>query len=68
MTEEKVKALAENVNDLLRLHERRAETYRDLFALCLIELRKSKRFIDMSAEERQHRKELIDALEKLTTI
>ena len=67
MPEEKVRDLAENVNKLLALHVRQAEVYRELFSYCVGELRKSRRFIDMSDGERKHRRDLIAALENILT-
>ena len=67
MNGEKVRDLAENVNKLLALHVRQSEVYRELFSYCLGELRKSRRFIDMSDGERKHRRDLIAALENVLT-
>jgi hypothetical protein len=51
---------------LFELHGQQQKTYVELLGLCLVELRKSKRFIDMSKDERAHRKQLIEVLETLT--
>ena len=67
MNEERVRDLAENANKLLVLHARQAEAYRELFSCCLGELRKSKRFIDMSDDERKHRRDLIAAIDNILT-
>ena len=68
MTEEKVRAMAENTTHLFELHDQQRKTYVELLGLCLGELRKSKRFIDMSKDERAHRKQLIEVLETLTGV
>ena len=68
MNEETVRAMAENVSRLFELHSQQQKTYVELLKLCLGELRKSKRFIDMSKDERAHRKQLIEALETLTGV
>jgi hypothetical protein len=66
MNEEKVRAMAGNIARLFELHDQQQKTYVELLGLCLGELRKSKRFIDMSKDERAHRKQLIEVLETLT--
>jgi hypothetical protein len=68
MDEAKVKEMAGNVNALIQLHEQKEATYKELFKLCLGELRKSKLFIQMSPQERANRRDLIDTLEKLTGV
>ena len=68
MNEETVRAMAGNIARLFELHSQQQRTYVELLKLCLGELRKSKRFIDMSKDERAHRKQLIEALETLTGV
>jgi hypothetical protein len=67
MDEEKVRAMAENTTRLIELNGQQRKTYVELLGLCLGELRKSKRFIDMSKDERAHRKQLIEVLENLVS-
>lgn len=67
MNEETVRAMAENVSRLFELRDQQQKAYVELLKLCLVELRKSKRFIDMSKDERAHRKQMIEALEKLVS-
>ena len=67
MNEEIVRAMAGNVSRLFELHSQQQRTYVELLKLCLVELRKSKRFIDMSKDERAHRKQMIEVLEKLVS-
>ena len=67
VNEERVRDLAENANKLLVLLARQAEAYRELLSYCLGELRKSKRFIDMSDDERKHRRDLIAAIDNILT-
>ena len=68
MNEEKVRAMAGNIARVFELHGQQQKTYVELLGLCLVELRKSKRFIDMSKDERAHRKQLIEVLETLTGV
>lgn len=67
MKEETVRAMAENTTRLFELYSQQQKTYVELLKLCLVELRKSKRFIDMSKDERAHRKQMIEVLEKLVS-
>lgn len=64
MDEAKVRALADNIQDLMALHDRQKETYIKLFKLCINHLKDRRRLIPL--ETWGERQQLIDALEQLT--
>ena len=66
MDADKVKALTTNVQELLELYKKQAETTRQLLMVCLKHLKDRRRFIPN--ETWAERDELIEALEKLTGV
>ncbi|NDF45286.1 MAG: hypothetical protein EB125_06250 [Betaproteobacteria bacterium] len=64
MNEAKVRALVDNIHDLMALHERQKETYIKLFKLCAIHLEDRRRLIP--EETWAERKQLITAIKELT--
>lgn len=66
MNEEKVRAMVENIEELLKVHDRQKENYMKLFKLCLKHLKDRRKLIPM--ETWDERQQLIDALEGLTML
>lgn len=66
MNEEKVRAMVENIEELLAAHDRQRDNYMKLFKICLKHLKDRRRLIPM--ETWDERQQLIDALESLTML
>ena len=66
MDEAKVKAMVENIKNLMEVHNRQRENYVKLFKLCLQHLRDRRRLIPK--EVWAEREKLIEALEQITML
>lgn len=66
MDEAKVRALVDNLHDLMALHDRQKETYIKLFRLCLQHLGDRRRFIPK--EDWAEREQLIAVIRELTGV
>ena len=66
MDEAKVKALAENIQEMMALHDRQKDNYMKLFKICLKHLKHKNPFVP--PEVQAEKQKLIEALEGLTML
>lgn len=66
MNEEKVRAMVENIEELLAAHDRQKDNYMKLFKICLKHLKHKNPFVP--PEVQAEKQKLIDALESLTML